>query len=481
MHGHASALSALLLAGLMALPSVCTAAVSAPDASGTWQGTYRCGADRTNLTLIIDPSASGGLQAEFVFRVLDGPHRGKQGRFTMLGSYTEAHRRVQLRPSRMIDMPRGFVATPLRGVLSADGAHLTGQVELRGCGEFQVARQTQASGTLADSGAQPLPAPKSAPRAAPRSGSELRQTIFAKMLAHDEAALQWGTGLVAVEQGRAWGAKFRQRHQKSWTDPAVVALYERYLKQRNGALRDARAALAAQFESATESLQLDTQERKFLDRRQDGGLEAGRDVLAVLDRRKQALRDAEERSKFSPGEHALMTAQGRPPLSVPANYPEPAPEDINLAILRELTSAGGRMLSGTAVEVGLPPFDQFMPLRLDTTRVEKRGCRLGKKPRAYSCDYRHFLTVSMPEVTLAALRMGGRSEIVEDMLRKSLEQVNKRAPVVVTHTFVLTSGGWRSPSMHKVVVEGAFKSYAEMLAALPPCELVEEGGKFYCS
>ena len=378
-------------------------------------------------------------------------------------------------------MPPGFVAVPLRGVLSADGAHLTGRLELKGCGGFQVARQTQDSGARADSGGQPLPASESAPaRAAPRSGSELRQALLAEALARDEAALQWGTGLAAVARGRAWGAQFRQRHQKSWTDPAVMALYERYLKQRNGDLRDARAALAALFESATESIQLDAQERKFLDRRQDGGLEAGRNVLGVLDRHKQVLREAEERSKFSPGEQALMTAQGHPPLAVPADYPEPEPEDINLAILRELVSAGGRMLSGTAVEVGLPPFDQFMPLRLDAIRVEKRGCRLGEHPRAYSCDYRHFLAVSMPEVTQASLRMGGRSEMFEDLLKKSLAQVNERAPVVVTHTFVLTSGGWRSPSMRKVVVEGAFNSYAEILAALPSCELVEEGGEFHC-
>lgn len=477
IYRHACALMALLLASLMMMPSVRASAAPVPDISGTWQGGYQCGLDRMALTLTILPPASGGLQAEFTFRVLAGPHRGEQGRFAMLGSYTGTRGQIRLKPSRMIEMPPGFIAVALSGVLSADSMHLKGPLALKGCSEFQVTRQAQAPGTPVDAGGQPPPAST----AAPRSGAERRQTLLAESLARDEATLQKGASpLLEVEMGRGWGERFRQRYQKSWTEPAVVALYERYLKKRDGDLRGARAELVTLFESTTESLQIDALEKKFLHRQQDQRLEAGRDILGVLDQHKQVLRDAEEQSKYSPGEHALMGPQGRLPLAVPVNYPEPEPEDINLAILRELVSVGGRMLSGAAVEVGLPPFDQFMPLRLDAIRVEKQSCRLGQNPRSYSCDYRHFLAVSIPEVTWTWLRTGGRSKTVEDLLTKSLALVNAKEPVVVTHVFVLTSDGWRSPSMHKVIVDGAAKNYAEMLAALPSCTLVEEAGKIRC-
>ncbi len=448
------------------------------DVSGTWQGVYHCGASKTDLSLTITHQTPERLAAEFSFRVLNGPHAGTQGRFSMLGSYGSQRREVRLKPAQMISMPPGFVATPVRGVVSADGRRLTGRIEMRGCSGFEAAR---AAGAAADK----TPQGDSGARAAPERPSALlrqqEQARLSEALEREKASVDAELkGLLAVEMGRNWGVNFEKRYKKHWANPAVTELHARYLTQRNDRLRDATAELKALFESTNDSETLDAHERKYLNRQQDSKLEAGAEILGILDERRQTVRYHEEYSKYSAAEHALMMVPERLPLRIPIDYSEPEPEEINLAIMRELTSVGGRMLSGTAVEVGLPPFDLFMPMRLDSSKVEKHSCRHEAGGKAYTCDYRHFLTLSIPAVTYASLRMGGRSALAEELMEKAISEINSTEPVVSTHTFVLTTEGWRSPTMRKVVVDGAFKSYAEMLAAFPECELVERAGQLSC-
>src|SRR5690606_25747936 len=118
-------------------------------------------------------------------------------------------------------------------------------------------------------------------------------------------------------------------------------------------------------------------------------------------------RYALEAMNYSSRENQLMASPGRPPLTVPVSYTEPDNEEISLAIMREMTAGGGRMLSPTAVEIGVPPFDQFMPIRLDSAKVEKEVCKPMDRSPAYTCSFRLFLRISLPERSRQFLSLGG--------------------------------------------------------------------------
>lgn len=183
---------------------------------------------------------------------------------------------------------------------------------------------------------------------------------------------------------------------------------------------------------------------------------------------------------YSPRENKLMASPGRLPVVVPETYSEPDEEEIRLAIMRDMAAGGGRMLSPTAVEIGAPPFDQLMPIRLDATKVEKESCSPMTGSAAYTCKFRLFLKMSLPPQSMSFINMGGGNQFFDSLLNKYLASVNNATPGVKAHVFVLTDEGWRSPSMRKESVDATLKTYAETLSNWPECRLVQVGKQMRC-
>ncbi len=183
---------------------------------------------------------------------------------------------------------------------------------------------------------------------------------------------------------------------------------------------------------------------------------------------------------YSPRENKLMASPGRLPVIVPETYSEPDEEEIRLAIMRDMAAGGGRMLSPTAVEIGAPPFDQLMPIRLDATKVEKESCNPVTGPLAYTCKFRLYLKVSLPPQSKSFLNMGGGNEFFDGLMSKYFASVNNATPGLRAHVFVLTDQGWRSPSMRKESIDATLKTYAETLSHWPECRLVQAGNQLRC-
>lgn len=183
---------------------------------------------------------------------------------------------------------------------------------------------------------------------------------------------------------------------------------------------------------------------------------------------------------YSSRENKLMASPGRLPVIVPETYSEPDEEEIRLAIMRDITAGGGRMLSPSTVEIGVPPFDQFMPIRLNATKVEKESCDPMTGGLAYTCRFRLYLKISLPPQSMSVLRMGGGNEFFEDLLDKSFASVNNATPGLKAHVFVLTNEGWRSPSMRKESIDATLKTYTETLSRAPECKLVQVGNQLRC-
>lgn len=116
-----------------------------------------------------------------------------------------------------------------------------------------------------------------------------------------------------------------------------------------------------------ETTDIDTLNRQARELRKD--LSAGHPMASALDEaianRRKAIAEETEWSKFSARERELMVSAHEPTINVPESYTEPEPDEIHLAIMREVTALGGQMLSGRTAEIGVPPFDSAMPFRLD--------------------------------------------------------------------------------------------------------------------
>lgn len=148
--------------------------------------------------------------------------------------------------------------------------------------------------------------------------------------------------------------------------------------------------------------------------------------------------------------------------------------------MRDITAGGGRMLSPTAVEIGAPPFDQLMPIRLDATKVEKEVCKPTSGRLAYTCSFRLYLKVSLPPRSMEFLRLGGRNEFFENLVDKYLASVNNATPGLKAHVFVLTDKGWRSPTMREESIDATLQTYAKTLSDWPECRLVQVGNQLRC-
>ncbi len=99
--------------------------------SGTWQGTYRCGAVATSFALTLQANTGGQISGEFRFSI---PHGGEaSGRYRVRGSYSVSDGKFSLVPGDWIEHPSGWYAIALMvGTPQESSGRISGT--FRGCG-----------------------------------------------------------------------------------------------------------------------------------------------------------------------------------------------------------------------------------------------------------------------------------------------------------------------------------------------------------
>ena len=129
-------LGACLLA-LVALGAAAQAIAQEPI-TGVWQGRYDCPQGVTGLTLTIAGTAAEGLKGNFRFYPTSDNAFPARGDYEVAVTFDAASGRFEVRGTRWVDQPPGYMFATLRGVLQ--GKQLVGTVENPGCGAFELTR-----------------------------------------------------------------------------------------------------------------------------------------------------------------------------------------------------------------------------------------------------------------------------------------------------------------------------------------------------
>lgn len=193
---------------------------------------------------------------------------------------------------------------------------------------------------------------------------------------------------------------------------------------------------------------------------QDNSTTAGAELAKVADQRKKRI---EFENKFSDGEIAMMkTELGI--VDVPVKPELPTPEEIGLAMLREIASLGGTHVNRTTGHYVIPPADLlgcYYILEL------KRITVLESAPvgdGSYICKYSIKVNLSLPQKFLDDFGLSS-SPIHMKLLNAQHDEMNSTTPILIDH-FVLTPGGWRSPTYNQRGLEAMLdvqKMWAESI------------------
>jgi hypothetical protein len=117
---------------------VAARAVAEEPITGVWQGLYECPQGVTGLTLTITGTTAEGLKGNFRFYPTPDNANPARGDYEVAVSFDAATGRVEVRGTRWVDQPPGYMFAMLRGVLQ--GKQLIGTVESPGCGAFELTR-----------------------------------------------------------------------------------------------------------------------------------------------------------------------------------------------------------------------------------------------------------------------------------------------------------------------------------------------------
>lgn len=136
--------------GLLVLLAACAPTVSqtpsptpadATGISGTYQGRYICSQGVTGLTLTLQGTAQGNVDARFDFYAVPENPGVPSGSYLMSGTFF-SDGSLYLDPLRWINQPPLYEMVPLRGKVVVKGGQLVyqGTIPWSGCGDFRVVR-----------------------------------------------------------------------------------------------------------------------------------------------------------------------------------------------------------------------------------------------------------------------------------------------------------------------------------------------------
>ena len=253
-----------------------------------------------------------------------------------------------------------------------------------------------------------------------------------------------GEGLVALANGAAWYAEFETRYLEKFEDNPPIQEMETYFKtNRARDIERAQGALKAAINRAHTEQEVAALVQRYVGLDVDDSQRSKLQVAVAL--RTDSLKFERERWKYSERELALMTRPSE--VSVPARYDPPTAEEISLSIIRSYVKNGGEWVSKTTVKPSLSSAVKLVSVPITVTAVELIGCST-QTSSGYHCRYRPSFHIDMfREPTGSGRQDSGAAffqKIFDGMQRLEQPQVNEEE-------FLLTSTGWRSPSLEDKV------------------------------
>jgi plasmid stabilization system protein ParE len=282
-----------------------------------------------------------------------------------------------------------------------------------------------------------------------RSALEVRVQDELVRILRDEAAklrvemAKFSDGLEGIAQGRAWRAGVLVVFASYLEHPEMRPLLEEFAANRRILVSKTFDGLVSLLEEAEDESSLDDIVGTYL----LPDLDQSNATLAVAFNERQAYFVRQRIvSSYSILEKSLADYDGI--IEVPAGYPQPTDKEVKLAIAREYGSFGKRHRDGT-FDYGLIP-ETSLKMKVESVSVSSCGPENG----AYRCQ----ITISMDVKQSQAMRgiMGSsmQGRIMDEMLELASGPQLENAE----HMFVLTSGGWRSPTYAKLAIRGISNS-----------------------
>jgi hypothetical protein len=288
----------------------------------------------------------------------------------------------------------------------------------------------------------------------------LQQLLKPMIAAETVKLISLGEGYAAVAAGNRWYRDFTGRYGFLEDRPIIRGAVDRLALRRSSDLKAAQDQIAAQLKSAKTAQGIDNLIAVWLPVPGDHRTSAGENLVKIAGERKQRI--ALE-NKYSDKEIALMKA--RPGIvDVPERPDKPTPEEIGLAILREIAALGGEQVSRTVGHYSVPPANMIgVYCIIELRRVNL----LGVAPvgdGSYMCKYSFKAHFSFPRKYLDSFGISA-SPVYMRMFDTYLQLMNSMKPVLIDQ-FALTSDGWRSPTINQRGLNAMFKVQQSWAAGL---------------
>lgn len=269
-----------------------------------------------------------------------------------------------------------------------------------------------------------------------------REDAFIEDVARRQAAALdgFGEGIDAVKAGRRWYGDLIARYGPYRSRPAIAALLGAFADQRRPVVAAHAAEIASMIAAADDTAAFaalgETIIIPEIDREVPG-------IAAALEERRAYFLQQEVVANYSPYEKSLADRHGV--IAVPARYSEPTDEEISLAMAREYGAYGGANADGS-FNYGLIPEGS---VKMQIVGARKAGCTPAE-PTGYVCARELQVRFGMSDAMRGVLDGSAQGQLMESML----DYANSVELRVVEDTFVLTPGGWRSPTLARAAAKG---------------------------
>jgi len=269
-------------------------------------------------------------------------------------------------------------------------------------------------------------------------------SILGALMAERSAEIDgFGSGLAAVESGRKWFGQFLARYGFYRDRDTVDAVIAAFAARRAGDVAAVADEMAAIISAAATEQDLTNVAERYVVAEFD---QADPVVGAAFAERENRFAWDKLVAGYSPFEKSLAGSDGR--LTVPASYPEPTEDEIKLAVAREYGQYGGVNSDGS-FNYGLIP-EGSVSMRV--VGVTKAGCTPGGG--GYVCAREVQMLMEMS----SAMRGVLNNSIQGDLMQSMLDMANSVETDVMNDTFILTEGGWRSPTIAAKAASGIARS-----------------------
>lgn len=190
----------------------------------------------------------------------------------------------------------------------------------------------------------------------------------------------------------------------------------------------------------------------------DSAIEAGQSVIAAGEERKREINRTAFLALWSPGEQQWLDEQ-RGVLRIPADYAAPTAQEVTLAFTREQARQWAGRHGPTSFILGERFIAEAFSPRFVVTARTTNIVRVERATDGYLVEY-DVETRFRPARARSLEAFQG--SFTGEMVNLAIRTANQSPPQRKTGVFVLTSSGWRSPTLASEIAEAKTQMYRNM-------------------